>query len=180
MKDQIGKNWYMLLIKGIIMVVLALFILINPAGTIKTVALYIGIGFLITGLLLFIRHTPTTTTEKGKWNMNNAEAIAEMIIGVLLIVAPMMMVSLIPIIVGLWAVYYGGLVIIDSFRTTNGAAMLVAGVIIVLLALILVFKPLLLGFTVLIWLGILLLVNGIFNIYISVKLKKANGVTGVS
>jgi uncharacterized membrane protein HdeD (DUF308 family) len=38
---------------------------------------------------------------------------------------------------------------------------------------VLIFKPLLLGFTIVIWLGILLLMAGSFNILMAVKLKQS-------
>jgi uncharacterized membrane protein HdeD (DUF308 family) len=172
MENQIAKNWYMLLIKGIIMVVLALFVFINPEGTLKAVAFYLGIGFLISGILQFIRHVPGKSDESS-WNRNKAEGIADLVIGLLLIVAPMVMVAIIPFIIGIWAAYYSILIIIDSFRGTgDGPMKLVSGIIILLLAYVLVFNPLLLGLTIIIWLGILLLVYGIFNIYMAIRLNK--------
>lgn len=162
----------MLLIKGIIMVVLAIFVFVNPEGTLKAVAFYLGIGFLISGILLFIRHVPGKSEGAG-WSRNKAEGVADLIIGLLLIVAPMVMVAIIPFLIGIWAAYYSILIIIDSFKgPSDGALKLVSGVIILLLAYVLMFKPLLLGLTIVIWLGILLLVYGIFNIYISIRLNK--------
>ena len=154
------------------MVVLAIFVFINPEGTLKAVAFYIGIGFMISGILLFIRHKPSKD-EESSWNLVKAEGIANLIIGLLLIVAPLLMASLIPFIIGIWAAYYAILIIIDSFRgTTEGPLKLISGIIIFLLACVLVFKPLLMGLTIVIWLGILLLVYGIFNIYLAVRLNK--------
>lgn len=162
----------MLLIKGIIMVILAIFVLVNPEGTLKAVAFYLGIGFLISGILLFIRHVPGKSEGAG-WNRNRAEGVADLVIGLLLVAAPMLMVAVIPFLIGIWAAYYGVLIIIDSFKgQADGAMKLISGVIILLLAYILMFKPLLLGFTIVIWLGILLLVYGAFNIYVSLRLNK--------
>jgi uncharacterized membrane protein HdeD (DUF308 family) len=172
MENQIAKNWYMLLIKGIIMVVLSMFIFFNPEGTLKAVAFYLGIAFLISGILLFIRHVPGKN-EGAAWSRNKAEGVADLVIGLLLIVAPMLMAAIIPFIIGIWAAYYGVLIIIDSFRgTVDGALKLISGVIILLLSYVLMFKPLLLGLTIIIWLGILLLVYGIINIFLAIRLNQ--------
>jgi uncharacterized membrane protein HdeD (DUF308 family) len=172
MENQIARNWYMLLIKGIIMVVLAMFIFFNPEGTLKAVAFYLGIVFLISGILLFIRHVPGKN-EGATWNRNKAEGVADLVIGLLLIVVPMLMVAIIPFVIGVWAAYYGVLIIIDSFRgPADGALKLISGVIILLLSFVLMFKPLLLGLTIVIWLGILLLVYGIINVFLAIRLNQ--------
>jgi uncharacterized membrane protein HdeD (DUF308 family) len=171
MENQIAKNWYMLLIKGIILVILALFVLINPEGTLKTVALLMGIGFIISGILLFLKHS--SKTGESSWNMIKAEGIADLVFGLLLIVVPMVIVSVIPFLIGLWAAYYSVLVITESFKSpADGPMRLIAGIIILLLALVLVFKPHLMGLTIVIWAGILLLIYGGFNIYFSLRLNQ--------
>ena len=127
MENQLAKNWYMLLIKGIIMVILAIFVLVNPEGTLKAVAFYLGIGFLISGILLFIRHVPGKSEGAG-WNRNRAEGVADLVIGLLLVAAPMLMVAIIPFLIGIWAAYYGVLIIIDSFKgQADGALKLISG-----------------------------------------------------
>jgi uncharacterized membrane protein HdeD (DUF308 family) len=172
MEKQITKNWYMFLIKGIIMLVLSLFVLINPEGTLKTVAFYIGIGFLISGIILVIRNIPGKNAENFlNWNLT--EGIADLILGILLIIAPLAMAALIPIIIGIWAAIYSIIMIIDSVKGTGNSVMkLITGITILLLSNVLIFKPLLLGLTIVIWLGILLLVAGAFNIILSVKMKQ--------
>jgi len=162
----------MFLIKGIIMVLLSLFVLINPEDTLKTVAFYLGIGFFITGIILIIRGISLKKAEES-WNWNIIEGIADLILGFLLIVAPVAMAALIPIMIGIWAVFYSILIIIDSFKGAgNGPLKLASGIIIFLLAYLLIFNPLLFGLTIVIWLGILLLVAGIFNIILAIKLKQ--------
>jgi uncharacterized membrane protein HdeD (DUF308 family) len=55
----------------------------------------------------------------------------------------------------------------------NGALKLVAGALIFILANILIFKSELLGLTFVVWFGILLLMAGIFNIYLAIKMKQS-------
>jgi uncharacterized membrane protein HdeD (DUF308 family) len=172
MDKQITGKWYMFLIKGIIMVVLAIFVFFNPEGTLKTVAFYLGIGFFIAGIILVISGITERKAEK-IWSYNLIEGISILILGFFLVIAPLAMVAIIPVLVGIWAAFYSFLIIIDAFRgTVNVALKLVSGIIILLLAYVLIFKPLLLGLTIVIWLGILLLLAGSFNILMAVKLKK--------
>lgn len=178
MEKLTGNNWYMILFKGIVLTALAFFVLFNPEGTIKTVAFFLGIGFFAMGIVLVIRGIPKRK-DKGDWNPEIVEGIADLILGFLMIVAPLALATVIPFLIGIWAAIYGIMCIIDSFRaSSNGAILLLMGVVILLLSLILIFKPLLLGLTIVIWLGILLLAAGIFNIYLAIRtrqdLKKVN------
>lgn len=173
MEKKSSKNWYMFLLKGIILVVLSLFVFINPEGTLKAVAFYLGIGFFISGIILVIRGIPALKGEH-KLNWNVLEGTIDLIIGFLLMVFPLAMASVFPVLIGLWAGFYSVLIIVDAVNNSENRVMkLITGLIIFILAIVLIFKPLLLGLTAMIWLGILLLISGILNIILSVKMKES-------
>jgi|WetSurSiteA1Bulk_404760.scaffolds.fasta_scaffold45640_2 uncharacterized membrane protein HdeD (DUF308 family) len=175
MEKQNAKSWYLLLIKGIILVVLALFVIINPEGTLKTIALYLGIGFIIPGIILFIRGYQVKKAANSL-NRDLIEGITDLLIGLILILAPLFVASVVPVIIGIWAVFYGIFTIIDSLKKTGDNVLkFLTGITVLLLANVLIFKPLLLGLTIVIWLGLLLLVAGAFNIMLAVNLKKSSG-----
>ncbi len=74
---------------------------------------------------------------------------------------------------GIWAGFYGVIQIIDAFKAKdNRLLMIIIGIIIILLAGVIIFNPLLLGLTIAIWLGVLLLVAGVYNIYLAIKIKQ--------
>ncbi|MCU0407781.1 MAG: DUF308 domain-containing protein [Bacteroidales bacterium] len=172
MEKQPGSKWYLILLRGIILTALSFFVLFNPEDTLKTVAFYLGIGFFIMGILLVIRGIPKRK-EEGDWNWDILEGIGDLILGFLLIVVPMLLVAIIPILIGIWAGLYGFKQVADAVRAKKNILLqLLTGILIIILSLILIFKPLLLGLTVAIWLGVLLLVAGIYNIYYSIRLRQ--------
>jgi uncharacterized membrane protein HdeD (DUF308 family) len=172
MEKQVTKSWYMILIKGIILTALAFFVLFNPKDTFKVAAFYLGVGFFIMGIILVIKGLPKRK-EGETWNWDILEGIGDLILGFLLIVAPMALAAIIPILMGIWAGFYGVIQIIDAFKTKdNRLLMIFIGVVIILLAGVLIFNPLLLGLTIAIWLGVLLLVAGVYNIYLAIKIKQ--------
>ncbi len=165
MEKQITKNWYMILIKGIILTALSFFVLFNPKDTFKIAAFYLGVGFFIMGIILVIKGLPKRK-EGETWNWEILEGIGDLILGFLLVVAPMALAAIIPILMGIWAGFYGVIQIIDSFKTTDNRLLrLLVGILIIL-------NPLLLGLTIAIWLGVLLLVAGVYNIYLAIKIKQ--------
>lgn len=168
------SNWYIFLIKGIILIILSVFVFVYPEDTLKTGVVMLGIILFINGIILFIRGN---NMKKGdnNWNLQMAEGLAYLISGFLLSVAPMLMATMVPYMIGILAVVYGILIIIGAFREQlNSTLRLVSGIIILLLANVLIFKPVLLGLTVVIWLGIMLLGAGIFNIYLAIKMRENN------
>lgn len=172
MKNPMSSNWYIFLIKGIVLVILAIFVFVYPEDTLKTGAVLLGVFLFINGMILFIRGI---NMKKGdhNWNLLMAEGLAYLIAGFLMSVAPMLMSAVVPYIIGILAAIYGILIITASLKESlNRTLRLIAGIIIVLLACVLIFNPLLLGLTVVIWLGIILLGAGIFNIYLSIKLRE--------
>ena len=172
MEKQVTKSWYMILIKGIILTALSFFVLFNPKDTFKVAAFYLGIGFFIMGILLVIKGLPKRK-EGETWNWDILEGIGDLILGFLLIVFPMALVTIIPILIGLWAGLYGIIQIIESVKIKgNRSLRLLTGILILMLSLILIFKPLLLGLTIAIWLGVLLLVAGVYNIYLAIKIRQ--------
>ena len=172
MAKTITSSWYMILIKGIILTALSFFVLFNPKDTFKVAAFYLGVGFFIMGIILVIKGLPKRK-EGETWNWEILEGIGDLILGFLLVVAPMALAAIIPILMGIWAGFYGVIQIIDSFKTPDNRLLrLLIGIIIILLAGVLIFNPLLLGLTIAIWLGVLLLVAGVYNIYLAIKIKQ--------
>jgi len=167
MKNQITGNWYIFLIKGIILIILSIFVFVYPEDTLRTGVVILGVFLFINGMFLFIRGI---NMKKGdhNWNLLMAEGLAYLISGFLMSIAPMLMAAIVPYMIGILAA-----IIAAAFRESlNRSIRLLAGIIILLLACVLIFKPVLLGLTVVIWLGIILLGAGIFNIYLSIKLRE--------
>jgi len=171
------KKWYMFLIKGIILIILSVFVLINPEGALKTIAFYLGIGFFISGIILVIRGIPAIKGES-KLNWSVLEGVFDLIVGFLLIVFPLSMASIIPFLFGLWAGINGILILIEAVSVAeNRVEKLITGILISALAFVLLFKPLILGFTIMVTLGIILMLTGILNIILSVRMKTSSNST---
>jgi uncharacterized membrane protein HdeD (DUF308 family) len=172
MKNQITGSWYIFLMKGIILVILSIFVFVYPENTLRIGVVLLGTLLFINGIVLFIRGINMKKVDHN-WNLLMAEGLVYLISGFLMSVAPMIMSAIVPFLVGILAAVYGILIILAAFRETlNRTLRLVAGIFIIILAIVLLFKPLLFGLTVVIWLGIILLGAGIFNIYLSIKLRE--------
>ncbi len=162
----------MVLIKGIIMVLLAILIFSSPATALVAFGLYIGIGLFITGIAVLIRGFALRKVSSN-WGWTVFEGFLDLFLGFILMANPLVTAEILPFVFGFWAAFYGIYLIIDAFSDAdNRGIKIISGIVIIIFGNILMFNPLFAGMTVAIWVAIMLLVAGIYNVMISFSLKK--------
>ncbi len=173
MEKQITTNWYMVLIKGIIMILLALMVFNSPGGAILTFALYIGIALLFTGIMIIYRGI-ASRKENTHWGWSVFEGALDLFLGYIILVNPLVTAAVLPMVIGFWAMFYGILIIIRGFsEKDNKTIKILSGIFIIILGNIIMSNPIFAGLTAAIWVAAVLLVTGIYNVIISFSLKKA-------
>ena len=172
MEKQVSKNWYLVLFKGIIMVLLALLIFSSPGDALLTYVLYVGIGFIIAGIVRIYQGFSAKGVSDN-WGWIVFEGVMDLFLGYILMIHPDLTVSLLPIMIGFWAAFYGLFLVVDAFSGTGGMGIkLISGILIFILANTIIFNPVSFGVTMAIWIGIMLMIVGIYNIMVSFSLKK--------
>jgi uncharacterized membrane protein HdeD (DUF308 family) len=165
------KNWYWILIKGLIMIILGLLVCSTPGESLLGVAIYIGIGLLIAGAIVIVMGIMDRKSLPN-WGWTVYGGVLDLFLGYIFLVYPGLSISVIPFMVGFWAAFYGFYLIIDGFSGTGNTFMkVISGILIIILANVIMFNPLLAGMTMMIWFGILLIIGGIYNAIISFSLK---------
>jgi uncharacterized membrane protein HdeD (DUF308 family) len=177
MKQKLN-NWWMVLIKGIVLVILAFFVFRHPVDALVGLALYIGIGLLITGIVLvFAAFAVRKVSDTWGWRL--AEGIIDIFLGYVLISNPAVTAAVIPFIVGFWIIVYGGILIASSFNDRKEEVSdwwmgLIGGIIGVIIGYFVMSNPLAGAISVTIWIGLGFLILGIANIMGSFKMRKVN------
>lgn len=171
MTDSTSTNWYMVLIKGLIMILLSVLIFMSPGGALLTYAIYIGIGFIVAGVALVIRGF----SAKGvlsNWGWILLEGVLDIILGFILLAHPDLTAAILPFVFGFYATFYGFFLIIDGFSGTGGGGMkVIGGILVLMLGLNIMFHPVMMGLSITIWIAIMLMVAGIYNVIGSFSLK---------
>jgi len=171
MENQISKLWYMPLLKGLIMILLAILIFMSPGGTLLAWALYIGIGFVIAGLILIYQGLTIRNNEQG-WGWKVFEGILDIFLGFMLMANPALTASIIPFIIGFWGVVTGIILFVVGITGTEARGLkMVFGILIFILSTIIMFNPVSAALTIVVWIGILLLLAGIGNLIFAFQLK---------
>ncbi|RLD44149.1 MAG: hypothetical protein DRI89_03570 [Bacteroidetes bacterium] len=171
MENQVSSNWYMVLIKGIIMILLAILILSSPGGALIALGLWIGIGLFITGGVEIYRGFALRAVNPN-WGWTVFGGVLDLFLGYILMANPLVTAEVLPFVFGFWAAFYGIYLIIDAFSADGNKGMkIISGILILLFANIIMFNPLFAGMTLALWVGIMILVAGIYNVIFSFSLK---------
>ncbi len=165
-----------MLLKGIILIVIAFYIIYNPVEALVAMAFYIGISLLLTGALTFIAAI-SLRKIKDNWGWSMAEGILDIIFAVILLSNPGLTAATIPFIVGFWVIVYGIFVLVNSFQARkNGKAEWWVGVLLGLLTILMgyiITSNILAGtMAITFWIGSGVLISGITSIMIAFRLKK--------
>ena len=172
MENQITSNWYIVLIKGIIMISLAFLVFSSPGGALLAYAIYIGIALSITGFLILFRGF-SSKKDNTNWGWLVFEGLLDILLGYVLLANPLVTAAILPFVFGFWAVFYGVLLIINSFSEKQNKTMkIISGILMVLIGAMIMRNPIFVGLSIAIWVATLLFIAGIYNVVISFSLKK--------
>ncbi len=87
METTTFKNWWLVLIKGIILIILAFVIFRHPVGILMGITVYMGIGLLLTGIALIIAAI-AARNDIENWGWRLAEGILDALFGIMLLANP--------------------------------------------------------------------------------------------
>lgn len=171
MEKTISKNWYFLLLKGLVMVLLAALIFMNPLEALLAYSVYIGIGAIIAGIFILIKSFREKRGAPG-WGWGILEGIMDLFVGYFLLSHPELTIEKLPIVIGFWGIFYGITLIVNAFSGEGNMMLkLLSGILVFIVANIIMFNPSFAGMALAIWMAILLMMLGIYNIFISFILK---------
>jgi uncharacterized membrane protein HdeD (DUF308 family) len=128
------RNWWVLLIQGILMIGLSVVIFENPNAVLAAVALWLGVIVLVTGLVGFISWFSIPNEERSISIMLGSCAM--IIIGLLMITKMLITIKAITVLFGLLTAIIGWMVVSGSWNARKNWSLwwviLVLGIIILI------------------------------------------------
>lgn len=174
MKEAL-KYWWLILIKGIILILLSFYVFSYPVGALMGLVLYIGIATLATGIFLIIASLSGPKEEKWGWRL--AEGIIDLIFGFALLSNPGISAAVLPFVVGFWVIFYGILTFVGSFNAkkegdSNWWVNMISGLLIIIIGYIITNNFLAGAVTITFWIGLGFFIAGVISISASLKMRK--------
>lgn len=172
--EEISKNWWLLLVNGIISVVAGILILSIP-WTLVTLAIFIGAFLVLRGI--FQALSPPHTGRSQAWNITIG--ILSVIVGIAIIASPTFAgfsLLVLATIIGIWIVIWGIVHIAGSITNRHTSPhwwlSLLAGIFAVALGIIALYEPILTLAVAVIVVGIWAIVIGVTEIALSYEIKR--------
>ena len=177
------KNWYILLIVGLIFLAAGIYSFVSPEGSLLALAFFFGWSFLISGAIEIV-FSISNRDELENWGWTLIFGIITFLVGVLLLARPGITIVMLSFSLGFLVLFrsIGAISFaleLKNYEDNSGWGTLLAfGILGVLFSFLLLWNPGLAGLTIAFWIGLALVTAGIFSIYLSLKLRKLKGLPG--
>ncbi|MFH0757198.1 MAG: DUF308 domain-containing protein [Bacteroidota bacterium] len=174
MEQKGKKNWWFLVINGLIAILFGFFLLFFDTDLIKFLMIYIGIGGAVVGAILLIAAIRNIKKDKHA-GMLLFESILTLVIGLILVLFPSFSLKFFLIIIGVWAVILGivqlAILINIKEKLASKNILLFNGILTMVLGVMLFFDPVTTAGFLLKILGVFAIIFGILMIYFGFVLK---------
>ena len=176
------KNWWVLLIIGILLVIGAIWMFKTPAESFVGLVMFFSMLMLISGVLS-VFFAIANRDEIENWGLYLGGGVLDIILAFVLLKYPGMTVVLFSLFVGFWLMFRGVYTISTSFSLKkegidNWGWILFFGVLTVIFAFMAIINPLIGASYLVFTLAFAFLLLGIANIYMSLQLRKVKGRVG--
>ncbi|PUZ21502.1 Uncharacterized membrane protein HdeD, DUF308 family [Chitinophaga costaii] len=171
------KNWWLLLITGIIFILSGIITFVYPVASYLALAYFFGVAILLGGIFKAAFAISNRSSLHG-WGWTLVSGILDLIVGGILLSNPAISLVVLPFVVGFYVLYAGGVLIslgMDGrhLHITGAGWVVFGGIISLLLGLGILFVPAA-GAVVLITVtGLSFIAQGITYSYVALKLEQA-------
>lgn len=170
---EVGRNWWLLLVLGIVSIIIGIAMIVNPLGSTYVLAILLAIYLVVSGIVSVVR-----AFGKGLPGGYRALLVIGGVVGILLGLimfrfAPDEKVEVFGLIVAIWFIFSGVIQLVNTSQMSEGKGWgIFAGIVYILAGFVLFINPWAVG--IFIWIvGIWLFVLGIFEIISSFSVRSA-------
>jgi uncharacterized membrane protein HdeD (DUF308 family) len=173
MSALLARNWWALLLRGLIGVVLGALTLLMPAVSLASLVLLFAIYMIVDGVLGIVAAVRAARRQE-RWGWLILEGIFDIGAGIVALLWPGITVLVFVILVAAWAIVSGASMAIAAFRLDRRGArwlMALAGVLSVIWGVLLAIWPISGALVLTLWIGAYALVFGITLIVLAFRLR---------
>lgn len=175
MRTRLYKNWWLLLFKGILTLLLGIFLLFNPEATARLFSVIVGILIGVSGLFL-ISGSVSHMRANYEWTWWLLEGLVDLLVGILMIFNPLQAASVIIILLAIWVIIMGFIQIITSiniqYYMTGNLILVFGGAVALVFGILLLLNPDKGLKGIILLFGIFAIFYGISQVYVSTLLRK--------
>ena len=171
----LNKYWWLTLIRGVVLIILAILVFRHPLGALVGIAMYLSISLLFIGITqVFISIAAKDTQEN--WGRTLAVGLIDIFIAFILLSNPAVTAATLPFVVGFWLIVAGVMHFVNAFQDKKEGASywwlgLIGGVFTIFIGFVLTNNLLAGTLAITYWIGFGFMLAGIVNIGLAIGLK---------
>ncbi len=171
-----ARQWYLILILGIILIIVGIWVFSTPVLSYATLSLLFAVSFFVTGILEIV-YAISNRKEMNNWGWSLVGGIIDLLIGILLMALPLTAMMFLAFYVGFGILFrsvmaIGKAIDLKKLKVGDWGYLLFIGILGLLFSFILIWNPLFAGFTIIFYTGMAFIIMGIFQIFLSLRLRK--------
>lgn len=170
------KNWFLILIVGLIFVVLGFWTFLTPLSSFLTLSVLFSVSFIINGFIE-ITFAISNRKEIDSWGWNLVNGILNLLVGLLLTTNPAISIMTLPYYVGFVVLFRSIMAIgtsldLKNYDLPDSGSLMILGILGIIFSFILLWNPGFAGLSLVFWTAIALITAGVYSISLSFRLKK--------
>jgi uncharacterized membrane protein HdeD (DUF308 family) len=173
MNATLARHWWAIMLRGVIAILFGVVALAAPGAVLLSLALLFGIYLLVDGVIGLVASVRSVMAH-GHWGALLAEAVLNMLIGLIALFMPAAAVLAFVLLMAAWALISGGLMLAAAVKlhTSHGRWWLgLGGVASLIWGVLLVAAPIVGAVVLAWWLGIYAIVFGIALLACGLRLR---------
>lgn len=176
MLKMLFKNWWMILLKGTLLIIFGILAFLRPGITMTSLVIWFAAFMIADGVISLAAVISNWNSREDKWLLV-AEGALGVLLGILIFRRPVIFEVFIAYLIGFWAIFSGISKIamaIQLRKEMEGEGWLVLSGILSILFGIIIFAQPMTGIATLMWIaGTFAILVGILMIFLSLKLRRS-------
>ena len=171
-----SKNWWLITLKGLIFIFLGIYILKFPVSGMLGLIIYGGVLLFLSGIVI-ISFAISTRKTNPNWAWQFSEGILDLILALILLLNIGLTAITLPYVFAFFGIFTGIFWIMESLYFRRNAykywpVALIAGLFSILIGILIFYRPILAALTIVTFIGIMFIVQGIFLDLFSLEIRK--------
>jgi uncharacterized membrane protein HdeD (DUF308 family) len=170
------KHWWLSVLLGVLLVIMGIWVIMTPIESYITLSIFFSAIIFVSGIsgLIF---TLGNKNRLSGWGWHLASAILDLLFGAILLMYPGLSMVILPFIVAFWFMFSGfsAIGLSGEYKRMGMGSSgwgIAFGILTIILAFIIIFKPIVGALTIVYMTGFAFMSLGIFRITMGIQLKK--------
>lgn len=111
--ERLVGYWWLSLIAGVVLIAIGFFVIVNPAASYLSFAVWFGVAVMFSGILTLVQSLSSNNRYvRSGWLI--LASIADIIIGIILVFNAVVSAFVMPILLGAWLLYRGAAMLMQG------------------------------------------------------------------